>query len=195
MKIKAGLLSLFIVIAMLTGCGKGADIQKPEEEQIRAICELSTFECRYNNIAKVEKKKGEGLSHLFEKDRKYWIEYEGYVKLGIDMSKVSMQIETTEVTITIPETEIQEIGIVKGSYTEDSIIASEDGIINKNRITAEEQTQAIEDAQKKMEETMLANSSMMNKAQDRAKALIESYIENLGKITDVTYTVEWKKYE
>ncbi|MBQ7924687.1 MAG: DUF4230 domain-containing protein [Lachnospiraceae bacterium] len=193
LRIKAGI--ILAAIGIMTGCGKEEMIQQPEVEQIRSICELSTLQCVYRNVAKAEKSKGEGLAHIGEKERKYWVEYSGTVKLGIDMSKVSMRIEGTDVYITIPDAEVQSMNKDDASYNEDSVISSADGFFNKNKITVEEQQQAVVDAQEKMKETVLANKDLLNKAKERAKTLIENYIKNLGQTTGVTYNVIWEEVE
>lgn len=86
---------------------------------------------------------------LGKKDRQFWIEYTGTVKLGIDMSKVQMKVNGTDVTVTIPEAEVQQVNVDDDSYNSDSYIFSEDGI-NKNEITAEDATGAVENARNEM---------------------------------------------
>ena len=187
------LVILMIGTCLIYGCGKEqSDLMLPEEEQIRQICELSTLECEFNNVAKGEKTKGEGIAHLGEKDRKYWVEYVGIVKLGIDMAKVSMEIKDTNVFITLPKAEIQAMDIKDGSYNEDSVITSQDAFFNKNKITVDEQQDAIADAQATMERTILESQDLMQKAQDRAKTLIENYIKNIGAASGITYNIQWK---
>ena len=53
------------------------------------------------------------------------------------MSKVQMKVNGTDVTVTIPEAEVQQVNVDDDSYNSDSYIFSEDGI-NKNEITAED---------------------------------------------------------
>ena len=65
-----------------------AAVLEPDLAQIRSICDLATLECYYHNVAKSTKEKGSGLAHLGEKERKFWIEYTGVVKIGIEMSDV-----------------------------------------------------------------------------------------------------------
>ena len=192
MKKKIGLGIVLVCSFLLCACGEKQHTLLPEEEQIRQICELSTLECEFNNVAIGEKSKGEGFAHLGEKDRKYWVEYIGVVKLGIDMSKVSMEIEENDIKICIPQAELQYIGIKEGSYNEESVIVSNDAFFNKNKITVEDQQEAIASAQKSMEEKIINNKDLMTKAQDRAKTLIENYINNIGNATGVTYNIEWK---
>ena len=81
-----------LVISMLCIGGCGDKNQKKEEEAdfsaISSVCELATLKCYYHNVAKSTKEKGSGLAHLGEKERKFWIEYTGVVKIGIEMSDV-----------------------------------------------------------------------------------------------------------
>lgn len=193
MKNKWSVCAVLISLCVLCGCGKtDKELRRPEEAQIKAICELSTLECKYHNVAKGEKAKGEGLSHFGEKDRKYWIEYEGVVKLGVDMSKVTMKMDGTDVIITMPEAEIQSINIVESSFNKYSVISSEDALFNKNKITAEDQKAIVVKAQEEMETKVLENTDLMDRAQGRAKTLIANYIYNLGQETGVEYNVVWE---
>ena len=42
-----------------------------------------------------------------------------------------------------------------------------------------------------MKEEVKSNQAIMNKATERAKVLIENYINQLGSATGMTYTIEW----
>lgn len=186
--------NIYIVIMcllLLNGCGNKKSVEVPELEQIRSICELSTLECVYNNVAKGTKTAGEGFAHLFEKDRKYWIEYEGYVKVGVDLSKIEMVVDGDRVKITLPKAEIQKIGIVDESFNEESVISNSDSFWNKNKITAEEQKKIVAEAQDKMKKEVQNNRGIMDKATQRAKTLIENYIKQLGEVVGITYQIEW----
>lgn len=159
--------------------------------QIRNICELATLECYYHNVAKSVKKAGTGISHIGEKDRTFWIEYTGIAKLGIDMSELLMEVDGTTIYITLPPAKITSITIDKSTLTEESYIIEGDGI-NSNKITAKDQTDAIDNAQSEMEKSVYANTSLLLNAQDRAKVLIENYIRELGKAVSIDYTIVWK---
>ena len=194
MKSKLVLCTVLKCACLLCGCGNaGKELQRPEEAQIKAICELSTLECKYHNVAKGDKTKGEGLSHFGEKDRKYWIEYEGVVKLGVDMSKVTMEIDGTDVIITMPQAEIQSMDIVESSFNEYSVISSEDAFFNKNKITVEDQKEIVAEAQDEMKTKVLENTDLLNQARDRVKTLITNYVDNLGQATGVEYHVIWEE--
>lgn len=183
-----------IMIAVtLMGCGKQeeANIPEPQIEQVRSICNLATVQCYYHNVAKSEKKADKGITHLGEKDRKFWIEYTGIANLGIDVAEVQMKVDGTEVELTLPEAKLLNISIDRETLNEDSYISSADGL-NKNEITAEDQTEAINQAQQEMEKTVAANTTLLLNAQNRAKKLIENYIEQLGEAIGVKYHITWK---
>ncbi|MCM1181478.1 MAG: DUF4230 domain-containing protein [Clostridium sp.] len=160
----------------------------PDISQIRSICNLATLECYYHNVAKSVKEKGEGLSHIGEKARVFWIEYSGVAKFGIDISKVNMETDGERVVITIPKAQL--LGLSKYSFTEDSYISSDDGI-NKNPITAENQTEAIAAAEEDIRQLFANDNAMLTRAQDNAKNLIENYIKQLGEISETDYQIEW----
>lgn len=165
---------------------------KPEITQIRSICELATLECCYNNVAKSTKEPGTGLSHLGEKQRTFWIEYSGTAKIGIDMSELKMDItDDNIITITVPKAKILSISVDQESYSEDSYVISSDNFIQKNPITADDQTKAISTAQEQIRSEFENNSNLMNSAQDRAQKLIDNYISQIGKATGAEYKVEW----
>ncbi len=164
------------------------DVSCPDLSQIRSICELATLECYYHNVAKSVKEKGEGLSHIGEKDRIFWIEYSGVAKFGINIAKVDMKMDGTELTITIPRAEL--LGLSEYSFTEDSYISSDDGI-NKNPITAKNQTEAIAAAEADIETIFARDDAMLMRAEENAKKLIENYVKQLGQIAEVEYRIAW----
>ena len=77
----------------------------------------------------------------------------------------------------------------------DDYIATSDSWFNKNQITAEEQTQAVNEAQDEMVAAVEKNKTLLAGAQERAKTLIENYITQLGEATGVEYQVTWKYAE
>lgn len=172
---------------------ESVDAVFPDLSQIRSICELATLECYYHNVAKSVKTKGEGLSHLGERERVFWIEYSGVAKFGVNISKVNMETAGERIVITIPKAEL--LGLSKYSFTEDSYISSDDGMLNKNPITAENQTEAIAIAEENIKQLFAEDNAMLARAQDNAKKLIENYIKQLGQISEVDYQIEWRYEE
>lgn len=167
---------------------KNENINYPDLSQIRSICQLATLECYYHNVAKSTKEKGQGLMHIGEKDRIFWIEYSGVAKFGIDISKISMEIDDEKIMIVIPKAELQELSDY--SFTEDSYIVSDDGI-NKNPITAQNQTEAIAAAEADIKMMFENDDLMLTQAQNNAKSLIENYINQIGQISDIKYQITW----
>lgn len=82
------------------------------------------------------------------------------------------------------------ISVEESTLNEESYISSEDGL-NSNKITAEDQTLAIENAQKEMEGSVKNNSALLLSAQSRAKDLIKNYIDRLGEVSGVEYKITW----
>lgn len=187
------ILLLVLAVSMFSGCSQKAENtpKEPDIMQIRSICNLATLECYYHNVAKSEKKSGSGISHIGEVDRKFWVEYTGIAKVGIDMSEVDMKIEGDKVTVFIPEAKLLSTSIFEKELNEKSYIFSGDSWFNKNKITADDQTAAINNAQSKMEETVMNNSSLLLSAQTRAQKLIENYIVQLGQLSNIEYKIEW----
>ena len=58
---------------------------EPQVSQMKAICELAVMDCYYHNVAKFTEEDAQGIL-WWKKDKHFWIEYSGIVKLGIDVS-------------------------------------------------------------------------------------------------------------
>lgn len=161
----------------------------PNISRVRAICELATLDCYYHNVAKSIKEKGRGFAHIGEKERKFWIEYDGIVRLGIDASKVGMVRQGEWIIITIPEAKV--LGMSDYSFAEGYYVSSEDGIFNKNEITAQDQTKALAEADRQVRNMFSNDEELLVGARERAKELIENYIDQLNKGTGMDYRIEW----
>ena len=89
-------LILVVVTLVCAGCGK-AEVpvkMRPNVSQMKSICELAVMDCYYHNVAKF---KEEGVSGVlwWQKDKHFWIEYSGIVRLGIDASLVNMEVDSS----------------------------------------------------------------------------------------------------
>ncbi len=195
MKIKRRLgIVLLCGCVFLCSCGKEKkQVKLPELSAVQNICELSTLKCRYNNLAKSVKESGSGFLHWGEKDRKFWIEYTGEADIGINMSKVRMQVKGDRVVITMPKAELLQIKVDDKTLTPDSFVLSEDSWFNKNEITAEDQQKAIKTAQKKMKKQVEKDEGLFSQAEERAKKLIGNYVKEIGKAAGVEYEITWRE--
>ena len=183
-----------IMILVLSSCSylKKTNIGEPELAAIRDICKLSTLECYYHNVAKLEKSGETGILGITTKSsRQLWIEYTGVVKIGIDFADVSMEIDGNKVLIYMPEAEYIDMYILEETLTPDSFHISKDksSLWYENKITPEDQRNAITEAQQKMKDDVMANKSLLLNAKQRAQELIEKYITNLGEACGITYNV------
>ena len=188
MKRKNIVILIVLLLLVITGCGNKNPDVKPSLSQVRNISDLATVKAYYHNVAKVEKKKGQGLTHLFEVDRKYWIEYTGVVKIGIKMSSITIDEKDNVVTINMPRAEI--LSHHCENYNDDSIYKNEDGF-NENKIEDSEVNEAIKKADEEMLEKVKNNQSLFNRAEDGAEKLIQNYIEQVGKISGKKYEVKF----
>ncbi|MBR6959133.1 MAG: DUF4230 domain-containing protein, partial [Clostridiales bacterium] len=129
--------------ADLTGAVIGSG--KPDEIQIRNICQLATLEVYFHNVAKAVKPADTGIFAISQEDRKFWIEYSGSAQVGIDMSKVTMTTQGNHIKVRMPHaTLIGEVSIDSSSYDINSVaVESQSAWRQENKITASDVTNAI----------------------------------------------------
>lgn len=187
MKRVFSILLVLVMMFSLSSCDKNSGVELNIDD-IHAICELATVKCYYNHVAQIDKKK----DNIFQKDRKMWIEYEGEVDIGIDVAELGIDIKGNNVDLSIPKAKILTIKPNKDTLTDDSYFASKDGWLFKNKITIEEQEEAIKKGQSEMRKNVENNTLLFEKAENRAKELIENYIKKLGNLIGKEYSINWK---
>lgn len=186
------LISIMLLLMTLSMAACGEDKEEntanmePEVTQMQSICELSVMECYYHNVAKYFEEDATG-KWFWAKDKKFWIEYSGIVTIGVDASLVSMEVDGTTVTITIPEAEVLQCEVDESSLTPDSFIVDS----KSADITAEDQTYAFEQAQSDLWNTAANDTTLLKQAQDRTKQLLEDYVKNIGDAFGIKYTIKW----
>lgn len=180
------LLALAVGACSLTGCAE--EKKEADFSGIAAVCELATLKCYYHNVAKAETEASGLFKWLGTGYKKIWTEYSGIVELGIDVNKVSISSPDSNgvVKVAIPEAEILNVDLDEASMSEP---LTDKGFFTK--ITKEEETSALAEAQKNMEETARENSALLVQARERAKNVIEGYVKNVGEELGEEYTVEW----
>ncbi len=168
-------------------------VLEPDEVKVKNICQLATLECYYNNVAKATKSGGSGIAHLGEKDRVFWVEYSAVATLGVDVSKVSIEVYDNTLVVYLPDAQVLEkVSVVPNSYDSNSIIKDLDGKINSNDITASDITKAVNDSLGELTEEVENDSALLGTAKDRAKVLIKDYIEKINEYSDKKYIVVFK---
>lgn len=204
------LLCVISLIAALTGCTTGGAAgamddgtavkeealesrgkeHVPELSQVQEICELAALECYYHNVAKSVKEPGTGVVHFGEKERPFWMEYTGIAEISFKSDLIKMEQNGQEIIITLPPPEIT-CKVDPDSWSEDSYVISKDQWIQKNPITAEDQTEAIKAAQADMQEMVENNPSILKNARTQARDLISNYIQQIGRAAGVEYQISW----
>lgn len=184
------LLIVTVFLISLTSCGNfetSPAAMEPKTSQMKAICELAVMECYYHNVAKFKKTDTEGIL-WWQKDKNFWIEYSGIVTLGIDTSLMSVEVNDTQVTITIPEATVLRCTVDSSSLSEESFIVAKDSA----KIEADDEVAAFAAAQTYLEESASNDTALLAGAQQRAQGLLEDYIANIGKAVGKEYFVTWK---
>lgn len=183
------LVSIFVVFCF-SGCS--SEERESDFSEINSICELATLKCYYHNVAKAENEASGLFKFLGAGYKKIWTEYSGIVELGIDVNKMSVSgpDRSGNLQITIPDAEVLSVTPDEDSMSEP---LTDTGLFTK--ITKEEETAALAEAQKNMEETARQDHALLNQAKERAKNLIEGYVKNVGEQVGREYTVEWIEAE
>lgn len=188
--------SLFLLLAVLTllfcaACGKeeAVEIPVPEEAQLKSICQLSVLEGYFHNVYKYNQKNAEKFLWM-SKNKRFWLEYTGIAKYGIDASQVSMEVEGQDITITLPKAKLLYCKVDSTSLTEDSYIVDQDSA----KIKAEDSKNALTQAQAKLETEAADYEPLLTLAQQQTEKLMEEYVHNIaaaaGAGTDY-YTIHW----
>ncbi len=119
------------------------------------------------------------------------MEYSGIVKIGIDISRLDLQITGQVVTITLPEAKIISCKIDETSLSEDTFYTEQTGL-GAEKITAQDQTEAFEKAQQTMLEEAQKDESLLLQAQERARTLLLNYVNNIADTIGTEYEVRWE---
>lgn len=182
-------LLIFLFLLPLAACGKATESSvtlEPKASQMKAICELAVMDCYYHNVAKFMEENAEGFL-WWQKDKHFWIEYSGVVTLGIDASLVNVEVNGTEVSVTMPKASVLSCTVDSASLTDDSFIVAK----NSAKIEVEDEVTAFAAAQEQLEASASRDTALLSGAQQRAQTLLEDYIANIGRATGREYTINW----
>ena len=190
-KLKLWILLLLIgIFVSFVACNESDDPSKnvePRISQMKTISELAAMNCYYHNVAKYEEKNASGML-LWKKDKRFWIEYSGVVKIGIDASLLNVEVDDTIVTISIPNAKVLDKKVDEASLTKDSFIVDAESA----DIDGEDEIKAFAEAQEIMAQAAASDTALLANAQRRVEKLLEEYIFNIGSTTGKEYTIEWK---
>lgn len=180
------------LLLLTTACGKAEApvLPVPQEEQMKAICQLAVLECDYHNLAKFEQKDASKFLWM-PKDKRFWVEYSATAVLGIDADQVSMELQGDVVSITLPRARVLNCEVNGDSLSPDSYIVDKDSA----SVTAEDEVRAFKEAQNHLQQTVEADSDMLDLAQTRVEELLKNYVNSLAKATGTEYRVEFHYLE
>ena len=109
------------------------------------------------------------------------------------MKKVDMKVKGSNINISIPKAEVLSVEIDDDSFNEDSFVTNDDSFFNKNKITSNDQKKIIKESLDTMRNEASNDEELLKKAQNRAKSLIKSYIDEISNLSGINYTIEWKE--
>lgn len=180
------------LLLLTTACGKVEEpaLPLPQEEQVKAICQLAVLECDYHNLAKFEQKDASKFLWM-TKDKRFWVEYSATAVLGIDVNQVSMELQGDVVNITLPRAQVLKCKVNGDSLSKDSYIVDKASA----PVTAEDEVYAFQEAQASLRQDVEADQNMLNLAQTRAEELLRNYVNSLAKATGTEYQVEFHYIE
>lgn len=188
-------LLLVTLLVMCCGCSeKSAESENTTQlsiSQMQSVCELATLECYYHNTAKMESEKD---VMWWSTSKKLWVEYSGIVKVGVDFSKLTMDVTGDVVTITMPDAKVMSCKVDESSLSPDTFYSETSGL-GAGDVGGEDQSKAFAAAQDGMKETAENDTALLLQAKLRAQTLLENYVKNIGDITGVDYTVKWVTVE
>lgn len=160
-----------------------------EYSSIKQICELATLEGYYHDVVEFEKEAG-SFSFFNHGYKKFWLEYEGVVRVGIDYSELVIGDANEEgvVEVTMPQAKVLDIDVNVDSMEEP---ITETGAFTT--ITIEDKAEAFAATQAEMRANAENDQWLLNQARNNAMDIIEQYVINAGELTGHEYTVKWKE--
>ena len=186
------LLLLTSMVLLISGCQSSEAQSEPEpvlefsipESQLQSICKLATLKCYYNNVAKTTLE-----GNFLQKDSKLWIEYSGTVDMGVDFSKVKLEMDGNKLIITMPDAKV--LNVNDPEINDNSYYFSQQGILSA-KINAEDERDAFKEAQNNMKQIAEDSTTLLQTAKARAKLLIENYVHQMDELAGTEHTIIWK---
>ncbi len=181
-----GVVAAFIIVSCLAGC---AEQEKPDLSGYKKIAELATIDCTFHNVAEIY---NDGTDIIFGINvgyKKAWFEYDGSVKLGVDVSRVRIEGPDAGNVVTVSVPDAQVIGTPQVDETTFSDVYADTGLLT--RIETMDQSQALQAAQAEMVSTVEGDPELLERAKSRAEVLLRQYVETVGRAVGQEYDVRF----
>ena len=177
------------MIIMLSACDNKNETLSENIKKLELTGNLVTYEAYFHNVLETTK----DSNSIFKKDRKLFAEYTGTIKLGIDLSKVKIDVQGDTINVLIPKAKIiGEPNVDESDFKKEKFIESEDGFLIKNPITGDDISKAFDDAQSEMKKSAESDEQLLSTAQTRAKIIIEESINQFAGLSSKDYTINWE---
>lgn len=159
----------------------------PLKSEMINIAKLSTIECTYHNVSEFIDEDAYNFLWI-SKDKRFWIEYDATVTVGVDVSNMDIEIKGKKVTVTLPTAQIQ-CKLNRDSVTKESFFVD----VDSAKISSDDEIRAIADAQIKLNEEVSNNSVILNEANRQTKTLLTEYVNNISEVTGIDYEIVFKE--
>jgi hypothetical protein len=189
------IIAVSTMLITLVGCTSKKS--EPQFSKLETIFELATTKSKFHLVERAENSAGKDpLSSLLKIGyKKYWVECDATVELGVDFSKVKVHTPDNNDTISIDIPNAEVIGKPIVDPESFSFPLTDIGFLTKLSDKDKKTTNdtAIKDLMKKFDDG--TNQKLLNQAKTRAMFLVENYIINIGKQIGKSYHVEWNDVE
>ena len=176
------ILFVILIILLVIPSRQSTILKKSSYNKIEDICELGTLKLYYHQTGTYEAS-GKILNIGY---KKYWIEYNGTVKMGINCKNIKVKRNIFGKTIvTIPKAEVLSVDADEESMNE----LSDTGLFTK--ISSSDKEAARENAQKSLRENAEKDEDNLQLAQKNVEKYIRSYIEDTDKFYNMFHKVEF----
>ncbi len=145
------------------------------KEQINNISELSTIKYNYTNIAEYKDNlQFSGINIPFS-SKGYLVKYSGYIKAGIDLNQVEIDlIGTDKAEVILPKSEVMENVI-----SEEDVYFYNEKDSAFNKLKFDDLYKLLKDEKQKTEKELI-DKGLLNDADENAMITIRLMLESLG---------------
>ena len=193
------LLALCLALVFLTGCSKSQNQLSLEERKIRQMSQLSTIKCKTHAYLEASQDETSWFIKIFNPDQAYHYiaEYDGEFSVGIDFNGLTVNEDTSEVTVTISKPHIIDLNINNETLSDYPVLVfDEDRVyLEQRKLPINEYSSMLAEAQKELKEYVERNRLNYDAAEANAKQLIENYIMQIANLNKKEYHVRFEYVE
>lgn len=155
------------------------------QEKLMKIQELATAKYSYTKILEVKNDKVVSGFTLPFTQKYFLLQFDGYMKVGVDLSKAKIKVDDDKksITVEIPKSKVLDHVINQESI---KIYDEKSGLFNKLQL--QDMIDEITSQKKNVEEEML-KKGLLSDSDKNAKVLLEELLKSMG-YESVTVTIE-----